>query len=289
MRTVCAALILVTLALQSAPAQPTPFRQFIEAEDCELTNLKLYRNPLSSYIGDRFAYNMFTEPGSGTLSAPLRAEVPAGTVKVFVRVYVEGPPESRLMTVRLGGAEASFKYPTDQFDYKMNWLPFELQTREPAGRVEIEVASPQGGRLIVDSILVSTDPEDGTYFHERRTRLVPRHQPPAEVTARAAGEGNMLVNSGFEVAPTNGWRSGYQSQWALTEQLYDTQDPYEGDRCLRVHLMRNKRAPLVRQWFTYDGIYSAPVQVEAGATYTASAYLRADGPVKGSLGLKGAL
>ena len=79
MRTLCAASILVTFALQSAHAQPAPFRQFIEAEDCELTNLKLYRNPLSSYLGDRFAYNMFTEPGSGALAAPLHAQVPAAS------------------------------------------------------------------------------------------------------------------------------------------------------------------------------------------------------------------
>ena len=199
---------LAIVALQSAAAQPAaPFRQFIEAEDCQLTNLRTYRNPLSSYIGDRFAYDMFGEPGSGTLSAPLRARVPPGPVRVFVRVYVEGPRESRVMTVRLGGAQASFKYPTDQFDYKMNWLPFELQTAQPADRIEIEVASPQGGRMIVDSILVTTDPEDETYFERRSTRLRPRYQPPAQQTARPAGEGNMLVNSSFEVAPTGGWRS----------------------------------------------------------------------------------
>ena len=287
MRSLCLVSLLVAASFQWAVAQPTPpFRQFIEAEDCERSNLKTYRNPLSSYIGDRFAYNMFTEPGSGKLSAPLRAEAPAGVVKVFV--YVEGPRESRVMTVRLGGAEASLRYPTDELDYKMNWLPFELDTREPADRIEIQVASPQGGRMIIDSILVSTDPQDGTHFHERRTRLKPRYQPPAELTARAGGEGNMLVNSGFEVGSTNSWRAGYQSQWALTEGLYDTEDPYEGERCLRVALMRNRRAPLIRQWFTYDAIYSAPIQVEPGASHTVSVYLRADGPVNGSIGLKGA-
>ena len=98
----------------------------------------------------------------------------------------------------------------------------------------------------------------------------------------------MLVNPGFEVAPTNGWRSGYQSQWALTERIYDTANPYEGERCLRVSLMRNKRSALVQYWHTYDGVYSAPMQLERGATYSASIFLRADGPISGVIGLKGA-
>mgnify|MGYP001397565997 CR=1 FL=1 len=45
-----------------ALGQQEYFRQYFEAEDCALENLTVYRNPLSSYSGDRFAYNMFSQP-----------------------------------------------------------------------------------------------------------------------------------------------------------------------------------------------------------------------------------
>ncbi len=271
-----------------AQAQGDYFRQFIEAEDCALDNLKPGRNPLSSYIGDRFVYNIIDGPWTATLSAPLAAEVPAGQVKVFVRIYAsDGEAETRTVAVRLGGAEASLRYPAEQLDDKMNWLPFELQTGGSADRIEVEVAC-DGGRVIIDSILVSNDPEDGTYFERNRTRLIERFVPPPEQTARPETPGNMLVNSGFEVAPTNGWRAGYQSQWALTDELLSEEDPFEGARCLLVPMLRDRRAFLDDRWYTYDGIYSSPVQLEMGATYTASLWVRVDGPVRCGLGLKGA-
>ncbi len=199
------AMIVGCLAALPAVGQQGYFRQYIEAEDCALTNLKVGRNELSSYIGTRFAYDMFAEPGSGTMTAPLAAELPPGKVSVFVRVYAsDGEHESRAMTVRMGGAEASLAYPREQMDDNMNWLPLEVETVDPARHIEVEAASPMGGRIIIDSILVSNDPEDGTYFARGRTRLVERDQPPAEQTARPETEGNMLLNSGFEVAPTNG-------------------------------------------------------------------------------------
>ncbi len=286
MRTITA-LSVMLCAGALACAQDGHFRQFIEAEDCALDNLKVHRNPLSSYIGDRFAYNIIDGPWTGTLSAPLATSVPTGTVRVFVRVYAsDGERETRTMTVRLGGAQASLRYPTDRLDDNMNWLPFELETERPADRIEIAVAC-TGGRVIVDSILVSTDPEDGTYFERNRTRLVRRFVPPPEQTARPETRGNMLVNSGFEVAPTNGWRAGYQSQWAFTDELLSDEAPFEGQRCLRVPLLRDRRAFLDERWYTYDGIYAAPVQTEPGATYSASLWVRTDGPLSGAIGLKG--
>ncbi len=285
-RLLCAWLV-VSLTIIAAGAQEAPFRQYIEAEDCELANLQPGHNPLGSYIGDRFVFNIIDGPWTAALAAPLAADVPAGRVQVFVRVYAsDGERESRTMTVRLGGAETSLRYPTDQLDYKTNWLPFELQTREPADRIEIEVAC-DDGRVIIDSILVSNDPEDGTYYERRRMRLRARFQPPPEQTAWPETEGNMLINSGFEVAPTNGWRAGYQSQWALTDEMLSADDPYEGARCLRVPMLRDRRAFLDGIWRTYDGIYSCPVQTEPGATYTASLWVRTDGPLHCGLGLKG--
>jgi len=286
MRTVQALAMIALVA--TAPAQDAPFRQFIEAEDCVLENLREHRNPLSSYIGDRFVYNIVAEPWIGRLSAPLAATVPPGPAQVMVRVYAsDGDPETRTMTVRLGGAEASLRYPAERLNDKMNWLPFALDCPGPADRVEVEVAC-TGGRVIIDSILVTTDPEDGTYFERNRTRLIERLTPPAEVTARPETPGNLVVNSGFEVAPTNGWRAGYQSQWALAEELLSDDRPFEGARCLRVPMMRDRRGFLQERWYTYDGIYAAPVQTEPGVSYAASIYVRTDGPLRCGLGLKGA-
>ncbi len=52
-------------------------------------------------------------------------------------------------------------------------------------------------------------------------------------------------------------------------------------------MLRDKRRALTGRWFTYDGIYSSPFMLEAGATYTASIYARVDGPVTGAIGVKG--
>lgn len=283
------AVVLALIMLAGAGhAQQASFRQYLEAEDCLLDNLREGRNPLSSYIGDRFVYNIIAEPWTGRLSAPLAATVPPGPVQVMVRVFAsDGEPETRIMTVRLGGAEAALRYPAERLNDKMNWLPFALDCPQAADRVEVEVAC-TGGRVIVDSILVTNDPEDGTYFDRGRTRLIERYVPPAEVTARPETPGNLLVNSGFEVAPTNGWRAGYQSQWALTEELLSADRPCEGARCLRVPMMRDRRGFLQERWYTYDGIYAAPVRTEPGASYAASVYVRTDGPLHCGLGLKGA-
>jgi hypothetical protein len=263
------------------------FRQYIEAEDCALETFGPGQNPLGGYNGGRFVYRIDAEPWTGFIRAPLATTVPPGKLRVFVRGYCsDGEPETRTMTVRIGGAEAALKYPREQLDYKHNWIPFELQTAEPAEDVELQVNC-AGGRVIIDTIFVTNDPADGTEFANRRTRLVPRHQPPAEQTARPEIEGNMLINSSFEVAPTNGWRAGYQSQWALTDESLSEESPFEGDRCLRPGMLRDKRGALTGRWFTYDGIYSSPFQLEAGAIYTASVYVRTDGPIRGAIGVKG--
>lgn len=270
-----------------ALGQQEYFRQYFEAEDCALENLTVYRNPLSSYSGDRFAYNMFSQPGEGSIRAPLARTLAPGPVRVFVRVYSEGEPESRTITARLGGAEASVSYPTESYPRgAMNWLALELTTVQPAEELRLTVASPRGGRLIVDCVLVSTDPGDGVYFERGQSRLLPRQQPTPEQVAWPESEGNMLFNSGFEVAPTGDWRAGYQSQWALTDELLVGERAYEGERCLQVPFLRDRRAWPPNRWQTYDGIYSAPVQLTAGERYTASIYVRTDGPISGAIGLK---
>ncbi len=263
------------------------FRQYIEAEDCALETFGPGQNPLGGYNGGRFVYRIDAEPWTGFIRAPLAATVPPGKLRVFVRGYCsDGELETRTMTVRAGGAEATVKYPRAEIDYKHNWIPFELQTAEPAEDVELQVNC-GGGRVIIDTIFVTNDPADGTEFVKRRTRLIRRHQPPAEQTARPEIEGNMLINSSFEVAPTNGWRAGYQSQWALTDESLSEESPFEGDRCLRPGMLRDKRGALTGRWFTYDGIYSSPFQLEAGAIYTASVYVLTDGPISGAIGVKG--
>lgn len=49
------------------------------------------------------------------------------------------------------------------------------------------------------------------------------------------------------------------------------------------------RAPHIKLWHIYDGICFAPFELEPGASYTASVYLRASGPVNGAIGLKSSL
>ena len=290
MRQALLAAMLCVLNAVCADEDTGVFRQFFEAEDCVLTNLRTGRNSLGGYIGECFVFNIVESAWSGTLEAPLCRSIRPGRVRVFVRGYCsDGAPRSRTLTVRLGGSAQSVAYPDKDrhLASKHNWIPFELQLREAADRLTVEVSSSAGGRIIVDSILVSTDPADTTEVVKGRTRLVSRrHGRPAR-SGRAAGVGNMLVNAGFEVPPTNGWRSGYQSQWALNESVYDRSMAYEGRQCLRVQLMRNKRLPLQRIWQTYDGVHSAPLSLEPGTLYSASAYVRADGPVAGAIGLKG--
>ena len=53
-----AGLILALLAALPTPAQQGHFRQYIEAEDCALDNLKPGENRLGSYVGARFVFNI---------------------------------------------------------------------------------------------------------------------------------------------------------------------------------------------------------------------------------------
>ncbi len=277
----------LVLAALPAMGQEPYFRQFIETEDCALETFGPGGNPLGGYNGERYVYRIDEQPWTGFIRAPLATTIAPGKLQVFVLGYCsDGEPETRTMTVRIGGAEASITYPREEINYKHNWIPFELQTVEAARDVEVQVDC-QGGRVILDTILVSNDPADGTEFVKQRTRLIKRPQPPAEQTARPATDGNMLINSSFEVAPTNGWRAGYQSQWALTDQSLTDHRPFEGERVLRPGLLRDKRGALTGRWFTYDGIYSSPVQLEVGETYSVSLYVLTDGPISGAIGLKG--
>jgi len=281
------AAVVVLLGMAASGQESSHYRHFVEAEDCAMSGgLREGHNPLSSYVGDRFAFAILKEPGVVTLRTRLPRPVPTGKARVFIRTYCsDGKPGSRTMTVRLGGAEAKRTFPDKTFSSKQNYLPFELDLAEPAQEFEIAVDLREAGRIIMDSILVTNDPADGIEQSRRKRWRLRKRLPDPMHMARPTGDGNLLLNSSFEVSPTNGWRAGYQSGWSVSCTLLDDKEARHGEQSLRVPLLRYKVLPLQRVWQIYAGVSSAPIALRKGESYTASAYVKADGPCKGRIGV----
>ncbi len=141
--------------------------------------------------------------------------------------------------------------------------------------------------MILDTILVTQDPADAAVTEGGTTRLTRTDQQAVQPGPRADDDGNLVLNPSFEVGTTQGWHAAYQSQWALTEEHYDEDRPFDGERCLHLDLMRNRRAPLVQVWQVCGGLASAPFRVAEGERYTISCQARSDGPVTAGLGIGG--
>ncbi len=125
--------------------------------------------------------------------------------------------------------------------------------------------------MILDTILVTQDPADAAVTEGGTTRLTRTDQQAVQPGPRADDDGNLVLNPSFEVGTTQGWHAAYQSQWALTEEHYDEDRPFDGERCLHLDLMRNRRAPLVQVWQVCGGLASAPFRVAEGERYTQKA------------------
>ncbi|MFQ5808070.1 MAG: carbohydrate binding domain-containing protein [Armatimonadota bacterium] len=259
-----------------------PYTRFLEAEDFVLApdGFRQGINRAASYRGERFVYRILKEVPEQPLrmSRQLETDLPPGDYRVFVRAYAEGEPESRVIHVRLNDAQADVPFPTEDLRRgKHNWVGASLRTQRPGRDLDVAVTMKEAGRIIIDAVMVTSDPACTLVEHSKIVREEPTSSGPGVVPEPG---GNLLSNASFELG-TDSWHTAYQSRFALEASDVVAERPVHGEKCLRLALRRD-----TRQWDLYrtqGGIVALPCDVLPGRKYSVSAYVRASDAVTASV------
>jgi len=253
--------------------------RFIEAEDFVLApgGFQHGVNRSAGYRGERYVFRILKETPKQPLrmTKVLERDLPPGDYGVFVRVHSEGTPRSRVFHIKLNDGEAEVPFPLEKAARHRNWIGADIHTERPGRDLEIAVTMKEPGRIIVDSVLVTSDPSVVVAKGTKITR-----KAPARAGQLPAAGRNLLANGGFEIGST-GWRTGYQCGYVIEASDIVGRLPARGDRCLKVRLRREIRRKDVYR--TYGGIMALPCDVSPGEKYSLSAYVRASAPVKAAL------